>query len=1072
MKRQLPYGLMLAMTILCSSTAQAAVRVALVGSELSASGEAALGLAEVAVSGRGDVALLDRSTISKTLREHDLLADGFAQAEDAVQLGKLLAVDVFVHVESIQEESALAVAAFETAQGIRLLDEIITGGDAGALAEGVPGAVDRALAKWGAPIGQSTAIALMSVRNVDLPRSRHAECDSIGALLERRLLGSPDVVVVERKRLQNLNRDKEITMGRAENRLLSAPVLLELDVSQLGADGGLQATAFLSNPKGAELGKVYAEGDALPVLSDRLCTEILDLLNKGAAPPLSDPALESARFFRMARFWKAQGRPPLALAAAEAAFALDPSNSVMQVLLINSLFTSANTSLEEARPDALAYAARGVALMRQPQGTPVFSSPEQGRDHKMLAADNYAFFRGFGKAIDKSRKKIPFSNEESATYAEFCRDWLIQSPFSPDATETPKGWDLLLFVNRYSYYFPDSESAWQTLSLQVKRWSRERMKKDPSHMPSKLLTKLVTAGNSEKNPFPAEVYRIRADLWEFFKNHEEPLLRLYGRCGGIVDRARLGEPGTWFKDTLSRKFLDDLHAAILAQNESLGVSKEEVCKVAMLVIQRSGDPGARKNYRYESRQQQFVEMIALFRVMLLAGDVDHGVIVHIQNSLQNPNTLGSRELSEKGLKKLDAALTGSLKNSAAAFTSDEFQEVKDFHMWVREKIEPGSAGLAPAAGIRIEPIRLENFRGRFRGYSSLVAAGDGAYVLSTYKQPCQLLLQKWMPGSADLIDLGSVNLEGPPCGMVTAPTIGGVLDAGLGEEVLSVAVKDVGVFLFDRKSTLVEALHQTTSLPLAHPLSVGILNSTLYVGTDDGYLISFDLESREGEVPIASSRKEKKSPFDDGPPVHISAIFPDSARERILFVASVVDAEGQLGMAVSEMGGIWEYRPGADTFKQLLSYRHRSNDVRWCKKVDDHAFVYCDIWGLVLKFDFASDTADIIYGGARGGTGVFEKQLIQSLGLDQPRPDVMPVEQRKGGGGAPFLARGDWLWTAHPWGRISMRAYQWEESPSFRMPDGKMYTPWPSVGMIQVGANHILIADRLRLWLIMDDGKM
>jgi len=1055
----------------CAQSSSAS-RVALIGSELSESGEVALGLAEVAVSSRGDVELLDRSMIRKVLQEHDLLADGFARPDDAVLLGKLLAVDVFVHVESIPEQKALAVVAFETAQGIRLLDEVIAGGNASELSEKLAVGIDRALTKWRAPVGQSTAISLMSVRNVDLPRSRNAECDSLGALLECRLLGSPDVVVVERKRLQSLNRDHEITMDRPENRLLSAPVLLDLDVSQGGAEDELQATAFLSDVQGAEMGSVRADPQALPALANDLCAKILKMLKAGNAPPPGNPALESARFFRTARFWKAQGRPDLTLAAAEAAYALDSGNPVMKILLINALFTAASSSLEEVRPDSLAYAARGMALLRQLTGVPTFPSPEQKKQNTMLGADNYSFLRKYGKAIGKSRKKNPFAEEEALTYAGFCQDWLAYSPFSSEAEIAPTGWELLLFVNCYSHYFPNPESAWRVLSLQVKRWSEGRIEKDPPHIPPGLLTWIISDGDSEKSPLSSDINRIRTDLWSFLEEHKNPLLRLYGRCGRIVDAARLNADGNWHKDTASQEFLNELYADLLLQDNSTGVSKEQIYTIADLTIKRSGHPGAWKNRRYERRQQQFVEMVALFRAMLKAGDVRTDVTRHIRNSLLNFNILGSRELGEEGLSILDAAITETFENLSAAFTSDELQDLKEFHEWVCEKREPGSTAVPPAADVRIEPIKLENFSGRFRGFSSLVAAGDSAYVLSTFKQPCQLLLQKWMPGSTDLLDLGVVNLEGPPCGMISAPTIGGVLDACLGENVLAAAVKGVGVFLFDRKSSSVEALHETSSLPLAHPLSVGILDSTLYVGTDNGYLVAFNLESRVGEVLVASSRKEKKSPFDDGSPVRISAIFPDPERARIVFVASVVDAEGNLGMAVSEMGGIWEYRPGVDAFKQLISYRHRASDVRWCEKVGEHAIIYSDIWGLVFQFDFSTDAVDLLSKGARGSTGVFEKELIRSIGLGQPRPEVIPVEQRKGGGAVPFLARGNWLWTAHPWGRISMKTYQWEKSQSFRMPDGKMYTPWPSVGMVQAGLNHILIADRLRLWLIIDDGEM
>ncbi len=1073
MKIQLRNGAMAAVFALLLASAQADVRVALVGTGLSESGEAALGLAEVAISERNDLEILDRGTIGKVLQEHDLLADGFANADDAIQLGRLLAVDVFIHVEPISEQKALAVMAFETAQGIRLVDEVVAGGDASELAEALAARVEQAVTKLGAPAGQSAAIALMSVRNVDLPRSRNEECDSLGTLLERRLLGSPDVVVVERKRLQSLNRDHEITMDRPEGRLLSAPVLLELDVSQFGSEGGLQATAFLSDPKGMELGNVHAEALTLPALADNLCADVLHLLKKGAAPPPGAPGLEAARFFRMARFWKAQGRSDLTLAAAEAAYALDPTNSVMQVLLVNSLYVSANASMDEARSDALAHAARGIALSRQPSAKPNFTDPEQQKQVTMLGADNGIFFREYGKAVGKSRTENPFTEEEAAIYAEFCRDWLAQSPFSPEAVEAASGWDLLLFVNTYSQYFPDPESAWRVLSQQVKRWSQGRMGKDPPHIPPDLLTWIVTAGDSENKPLSSGVYRIRADLWAFLESHENSLLRLYGRCGRIVDAARTNEVGNWAEDVASREFLSELHADLLAQGDSGGVPREQIYKVAQLAIRRSGrQTGAWKNLRYERTQQQFREMMELFQIMLKAGDVRGDVITAIRNPLLNINSLGSRELGQKSLVVLDAAMKEAAQNPAGTFTPEELQELKGFHDFVREKLEPGSTLPPSVAYMKIQPIEMELESGPHTGHSALVAAEDGVYVLSVLKEPDRLLLRQWGPSRKNITALGSVELHGPRIGMITAPRSTGFVDACLGKDIVAVAVVDEGVFLFDRNAPVVEVLHKTTSLPVSRPLSVVIMGQTLYVGTDDGYLVAYNLDTRTGGVLVASSRKEKKSPLDDGPPVHISAIFPDPARNRIVFVASVVDPEGQLGMAVSELSGIWEFRPDLGECRQLFSFPHRLDELHWCEMVNDDSFVMhvCAYDTQTVKFSLVSNSLDVLSMISPGGkAGAFGARMLQNAGLKQAPPEILSVDQRHASIAPPFLARGEWLWTANPWGRLSMRTYQWEPLPSFRMPDNQLMVPQIWLGMVPVGDHQIVGGNRHELWWITEE---
>ncbi|HRT04104.1 MAG TPA: CsgG/HfaB family protein, partial [Kiritimatiellia bacterium] len=94
-------GLAVLATLVGLASAQADVRVALIGADLSAAGQAAVELAEAELSARAGLTLLDRVAIGNVLREQNLAAEGFARPDDAVQLGQLLAVDVFIHAEAI-----------------------------------------------------------------------------------------------------------------------------------------------------------------------------------------------------------------------------------------------------------------------------------------------------------------------------------------------------------------------------------------------------------------------------------------------------------------------------------------------------------------------------------------------------------------------------------------------------------------------------------------------------------------------------------------------------------------------------------------------------------------------------------------------------------------------------------------------------------------------------------------------------------------------------------------------------------------------------------------------------------
>ena len=1051
------------------ASAQADVRVALIGADLSAAGQAAVELAEAELSARAGLTLLDRVAIGNVLREQKLAAEGFARPEDAIRIGQLLAVDVFIHAEAIPGEEAFGVAAFETVQGIRLLDRTVAGTEPDALAQALTAAVDAALAKWQAPAGKASAIALMGVRNVDLPKSRTGECEALGVLLERRLLDSPDVVVVERKRLQSLNVDRELALNRPDGRLLSAPVLLELDVEGAGAEGGLRAAAHLSNAKGGTLGIVRAGAKTAPELAEKIGSKILEKLEAGAAIATASPQLESARFFRQARFWKAQERFDLALASAEAAYALDSANPVMRMLLINALFAAAGADLAQARPQALAYAARGMAMLRQPSPPPAFSNPEQKKQFTQIAADVDNFFRGFGERVGQSRGGNPFSGEEAADYADFCRDWLARSPYAPDARWAPSLWDLLLFVGEPDafQYFSDGESAWRTLTELVKRWCRERFGKEKSAIPPWILLERLVA--IEDGLGVAPDYRARADLWAFFETRGDPLLDWFARCGRVFDDARQSRDPTRLATPDSRALLADLAAAV--RSPSPEIPLEALNEIAWLAIRRNGGGiGSLDDRAHRLIGQQLPELADWILVQLAAGFVHERNLQSMKSLLESANRAGMNELRDEAMRRLE---TGAAQALDAMVPSDlQRQSLAVFRDWLREQIEPGSTALPPAKGVRLEPIDLIQPEGHFYGHAALFGDGTaGIHVVSASRvNSTKLLLQKWTPGSKKAVEIGVAETAGPHCRETSAWGVVGVVDACLGPGTAAVAVADEGVFLFDLGAPAVEPLHLTSMLPLTHPLSVGFLGQTLYVGTDDGYLVAYDLAAQTGQVLAASSRKEKRSPFDDGPPVHVSAIFPDPARNRIVFLASVVEAESDLGMAVSRQSGIWEYSPETGTFKQRVSWRHRSDELRWSERDTGDTIVLGDMWGLVLCYDMSTDSLDLLSrGDGRYKMNVFTQELVPAIEANSEGPIAVPIADRCAKVSPPYMTRGDWLWTAQPWGRLSMKTYQWEALPPLRMPDGTVQTIQPGLGMVPIADHQVLLAERGQLWLMTEE---
>jgi tetratricopeptide (TPR) repeat protein len=332
----------------------AAVRVALVSSRGGSEAENVLALAEVELSGRGDLVLVERREIDRLLAEGQLSLSGLVDAATAIREGKLLGADVLAVVETDPQGSqALGILAFETLSGAHLCDTALAEGDPQQAARQIARAVRAAARKYAlGPAGRRT-FCLVSVRNADLPLSANALCDGVGRLAERALTNSPDIVVLERKRYDLVK--QELAFGQldpeaAETKLLFAVLTAEIEVRH-GSGEELLASAAMATAEGKPLGTVRAKAeyrDAL-ALADALAPQLATLMKAAPAAGLGNRREEAGRFAREAMFWYQNRQMEQAMTSLEAALALDPRSNVVLEAATEILFFAAGETLEPGR---------------------------------------------------------------------------------------------------------------------------------------------------------------------------------------------------------------------------------------------------------------------------------------------------------------------------------------------------------------------------------------------------------------------------------------------------------------------------------------------------------------------------------------------------------------------------------------------------------------------------------------------------------------------------------------------------------------------------------------------------
>jgi len=310
-------------------------------------------LIEVELSRRDDVVLLDREHMNKVLAEHQLQLKGLLSAKDALKVGQLLKCDVLAelhHDEATSENADVtSLVAFDSLTGVRLYDGALPAqGDLDECAAAASKALAIGLAKWqgGGTSPNCRTLSFVSIRQLDLPEDLSHASGTVGLLLERWLVNSPDVAILERERLDLIRKESKLT-GLRRDRLLASSVLVDLDLLCGQQSGSLRASAVLTDGAGKTIGSLHANDSVkdLGGLVNDLADAIFDKLKLSVTEgPTVVPGVEADRFLAEALRLELRGRKDEAAISeraatmlAEAALARTPWNVHVQKVICRLL---------------------------------------------------------------------------------------------------------------------------------------------------------------------------------------------------------------------------------------------------------------------------------------------------------------------------------------------------------------------------------------------------------------------------------------------------------------------------------------------------------------------------------------------------------------------------------------------------------------------------------------------------------------------------------------------------------------------------------------------------------------
>jgi hypothetical protein len=1052
--------------------AAALVKVAIVTSVEIDVARNAQDLSLVKLGADKNISLLDRSTVEKLLREQKLSLSGLVDASTALKAGKFLAVDLLAVVEySDATKQNAGVVIFDAASGVKLVDSGFASASLEPQAMHVAASVRMAVAKWRLGTKNLKTLCFMPVRNADLPRSLDHFCEALGAMLERESLSFQATAVLERKRLDLVNKEKALAQDAVTRELMASLVVVEMEVSRGKHGKGIRATVTLRDNAGKELQRIAHEVDdptgagLLAPLSEK----VQQALKTTAIDAKANRDRESQRFLREAQLLWNHKHYVRGLQAAEAAYALQPEDAARH-LLAEYLLNSATDAIHD----------------RSLYGNPFKVTPEKLRVGMDLAQ------RGL-QLLDAGR----YSNERIKEYWLGKDDWQELEPFEVISARR-------LFFNKLDNVriVPENAQAqreFDDFRLFCLQQTLDRCRAGLGASPRNARTlkrfTYLMRKSAENVIWSAPTPRLRAealhglsltwlDLAGAIRPEEIPddsaaQFGIFLRSIGASDEG-LGTPAL----DVARKSphpivrLHAVHAIVqlglkqgkLPRHEAIARHREAFAEGMRLI---DAPPFAAPHERFrvtmytlwnsvigslysnKARAEVLPMYFEMCDFMLARGDLVEQVVRDTVGHIRFGDA--TRQENLKALQIIDKALHVARSPRAAAYYSaaDGFKHaMTEARREVLKELPDLAKVTLPWESVKtlvgareLEAMKAELIISALVHDKNVYVFTGGDDPTGKYRQ-LQLVRIPLEGGAFQVLGKTLVGLQSPERGARVFSNDGHsfVTSTAIANGRLYAGTVTDGIVVFPLAGGAPTRIGEKEGLPSPFVTKLVIVKEKLVAALDGGYLISYDLGTGRCDTLASSRRSQKLSPFDDSAPFRLGEMTADAKRSRVLFNFGTV-----------ANNGLWEFNTQTRQFKKL----HPVIGGAWSPVIDDRFYVYYSggkYFHYLLAYDLANDQFTLLDGKAqREFSGLKPKGMPAHLSA--------PFRNCLFLGEAHSLLHQGSLWTVRPFGRHSLDGKAEEIYPSLR--DQKEANAFaPRVSLQAVTSTELLIGDISGLYLV------
>jgi len=1071
------------------------LKIALVSNEKGDALRNVLTLAEAKLTDVPGLQVLERETINRVLTEQKLSLSGLVATDQVLTVGKLLAVDLFAILEAgLDKKEAAGLIVFDARTGVRLWDAALRPGNLDEVVAATVAAIQKAHQKRRA-IDTLRAVCLLTVRNADLPRDLDGFCDSVGLLLERHLIASPDLALLERRRLEQVNKERNLPVDSPLGKLLASVVTIELEIGSSPDGKGLKCTALLSDGRGKSIGKttaVVATRDAA-ALAQAVYKETAQALNAKAVPAEGSRAQEADRFLREAEFFWDHKDPQRALPAAESAFALHPDDPSLRVALALGLLASANEVLDpgdkrgvgsighKVEPATLELsvelARRGSDRLLDTEAIAEVKLSPTGNVHKMLAENRLFYY--LQKVGGVTEGVTPASREgieairanrfqiQDLRFKRTLAGLKDKASFDKFSEQTNNA--LMSVLN------PSIPAGEWIASLQrLRLWADAARKFEDVRASSSrsLLSRALFSYRYPRGKLTGSELAKLEKFWAELEEHPNLTIAVYARLGSMANALAFSNPSN--EDRLLK-----VRAYRLFVQEQLtkGAKEHPVLRLNLYLAAADGIDQLINLPGYAEEKKELCEFMLARKE--LAPTVLQMTAFTFLARRQLLDQRYAYDLLERGLNLLDGGegrfLTYAETPMVLQIDRDRFR--KDF-LRMQADIRQAAPSIGPAPIIAWKKLdTLIDIRANKEGivWIQRPVVHEGAVYTAAIcfegtppKHYVQLL--KLSPDEGGKWEGRKVEISLPfqPWGGTKEKPFRLNVNFGTAACVYQnryyLGTNAHGIFAFPFDDGLPERITTTEGLPSDHVQALAGLGGRLFAylgeGNKDSYVVAWDLKARKCEVLASSRRKDKRSPFDDNTPLVTSTLLTDPARDQILFPVYSPFTQHPLN-------GMWALDVKKDSFSRLFILHHTDISLAGPNmRIEGDKLLMASTVG-PFTFDLVKKDQRLLYDKKVSlEVGPFRSALY-SLGR---MPEYHKRTENRFDARQPYLLADGWLWAAVPFSRKSIDGVKQELLAPLRPGQG-WFQPTECLQMFH-GERQLLVGDPFGLWVLtLPDGK-